>query len=161
MQPTSVRFLVFVAAVGAAVGYIGASFWDAATGAPPTVPWTAPALLLLLAIGFAAAAHSLRPRLQRKDGHPPLDPFKAARTAVLALAGSRVGAGICGVYLGYGGFLFVDLANPFRRRTLLVTLLAAGAAAAVAAAALWLERVCRVEPPENGEPSAGGQAPAA
>lgn len=161
MHPTSVRFLLLVAAVGAGVGYVGASFWDAATGAPPRVPWTAPALLLLLALGFAAAAHSLRPRLQRREGHPPLDPFKAARTAVLALAGSRVGAGICGVYLGYGAFLLVDLANPFRRRTLLATVLAAAAAAAVAAAALWLERVCRVQPPDEGEPGTGGPAPAA
>lgn len=158
MQPTSVRFLLVVATVGAAVGYVGASFWDAVTGAPPGVPWTAPALLFVLAVGFAAAAHSLRPRLERKAGHPPLDPFKAARTAVLALAGSRAGAAMVGVYLGYAGFLVVDLANPFRRRTLLVTLLAALAAAAMTAAALWLERVCRVKPPDAEEGEAGTAA---
>lgn len=160
MHHTTVRFLLLIAGVGAGVGYVGASFWDAVTGSPPSVPWTAPLLLLALAAGFAAAAHTLRPRIERREGHPPLDPFKAARAAVLALAGSRAGAAMAGVYLGYAGFLLVDLANPFRRHTLLVTGLAALASVALAAAALWLERVCRVKPPD-GEDGPVGNAPAA
>jgi O-antigen ligase len=155
MQPTSIRLLLVVAALAGAVGYVGATLWDSLTGSPPGVPVTAPAMLLLLAVGFAVAAHSLRPRLERVPGHRPLDPFKAARTAVLALAGSRAGAAMLGLYAGYAVFLLFDLANPFRRRTLLVAGLAALAAGAMSAAALWLERVCRVEPPDD---EASGQA---
>lgn len=158
MQPTSVRYLVLIAAIGGGLGYVGAAFWDAETGAPPSVPWAAPLLLLALAAGFAAAAHSLRPRIERREGHPPLDPFKAARAAVLALAGSRAGAAMAGVYLGYATFLLLDLANPFRRHTLLVTGAAVLAATALTAAALWLERVCRVKPPDGEEGSAGKAA---
>ncbi|MDH4159999.1 MAG: DUF3180 domain-containing protein [Actinomycetota bacterium] len=159
MHPTSLRLLAVVAALAGAVGYVGASLWDSLTGSPPGVPMTAPAMLLLLAAAFAIAAYVLRPRIAREEGHRPLDPFRAARTAVLAMAGSRAGAAMFGLYAGYAVFLLVDLANPFRRRTVLAAGLAALAAAAMSAAALWLERACRVDPPEGD--GGAGAAPAA
>lgn len=159
MQPTSLRLLFVTAAVGFGVGFLGARFWDLQTGAPPAVPWAAPLTLLVLAAGFALAALTLKPRLQRRPGHRPLDPFKAARTAVLALAGSRTGAAVAGVYLGYSGFLLLDLANDFRRHMVLVALVAAAAGVALAAAALWLERVCRIK--EGDDDEGGSPASAA
>ena len=159
MQPTSLRLLFVTAAVGFGVGFLGARFWDLQTGAPPAVPWAAPLTLLVLAAGFALAALTLKPRLQRRPGHRPLDPFKAARTAVLALAGSRTGAAVAGVYLGYSGFLLLDLVNDFRRHMVLVALVAAAAGVALAAAALWLERVCRIK--EGDDDEGGSPASAA
>jgi hypothetical protein len=145
MHPTSLRLLAATAAVGIAVGFVGARFWDLQTGAPPAVPWAAPLTLVLLAVGFATAAWTLKPRIQRRPGHRPLDPFTAARTAVLALAGSRAGMAVAGVYLGYAGFLLLDLVNDYRRHMVLIALVAAAAGVALAAAALWLERVCRIK----------------
>ena len=159
MQPTSLRLLFVTAAVGFGVGFLGARFWDLQTGAPPAVPWAAPLTLLVLAAGFALAALTLKPRLQRRPGHRPLDPFKAARTAVLALAGSRTGAAVAGVYLGYSGFLLLDLVNDYRRHMVLVALVAAAAGVALAAAALWLERVCRIK--EGDDDEGGSPASAA
>jgi hypothetical protein len=63
----------------------------------------------------------------------------------LALAGSRAGAGVAGVYLGYAGFLLVDLSNSYRRHLLVVIFVAALMGLAMAAAALWLERICRID----------------
>ncbi len=145
MHQTSWRLLVTTGVIGFAVGFLGARFWDLWTGSPPAVPWAAPTLLMVLAVGFAVAAWVLRPRIQRREGHPPLNPFVAARTAVLAMAGSRAGAAVAGVYLGYAGFLLLDLANDYRRRMVLIVLSAAVAGVALAAAALWLERICRIK----------------
>jgi len=145
MHPTSLRLLLTTSVVGFGVGFLGARFWDLQTGAPPAVPWAAPLTLLVLAAGFAIAAFTLRPRIERRQGHRPLDPFVAARTAVLALAGSRAGAAVAGVYLGYAGFLLVDLVNDYRRRMVLIAAVAALAGVALAAAALWLERICRIK----------------
>lgn len=159
MQPTSWRLLFATGAIGFAVGFLGARFWDLWTGSPPTVPWAAPLMLFVLAVAFAVAAWTLRPRIQRREGHRPLDPFVAARMAVLALAGSRAGAAVSGVYLGYAGFLLLDLANDYRRRMVLISLVAAAAGLSMSAAALWLERICRVKGDDD-EPGGPTSAPA-
>lgn len=158
MHPTSLRLLAVTALIGFAVGFLGARFWDLWTGAPPTVPWAAPLMLLVLAAGFCVAALKVRPRIQLRKGYRPLDPFLAARTAVLALAGSRAGAAVSGVYLGYAGFLLLDLANDYRRRMVLISLLASLAGVALTCAALWLERICRVR---GGDDDQGGPTSAA
>ncbi len=158
MHPTSLRVLLAISFSGMLLGFFGARIWDAWTGAPPTVPWTAPLLLASVAAAFAVAAITLRPRIERRPGHRPLDPFTAARTAVLALASSRTGAGVAGVYLGYAGFLLVDLSNSYRRHLLFVILVAALMGLAMAAAALWLERICRIDASDDDSGSATSTA---
>jgi len=158
MVPTSIRLLVSIAFSGLVLGYLGARAWDEWTGAPPAVPWAAPLLLGFVAAAFAIAALTLKPRIERRSGHRPLDPFTAARTAVLALAGSRTGSAVLGVYLGYAIFLLVDLGNSYRRHLLLVVSVAALAGLAMAAAALWLERICRIDNPDDQSGSAATAA---
>jgi hypothetical protein len=77
---------------------------------------------------------------------------------VLALASSRAGAAVAGVYLGYAGFLVLDLSNAYRRRMVLVASIAAVAAMALSSAALWLERICRIK--EGDDDEGGTTSPA-
>ena len=148
MRPTSWRLLLATGVVGSAIGFLGARFWDLWTGSPPAVPWARSSCcsFLLLASPWPLDAASPHPA---SGGHPPLDPFTAARTAVLALAGSRAVAAVAGVYLGYAGFLLIDLANDYRRRMVVIALAAALAGIALALAALWLEHICRIKDDED------------
>lgn len=158
MSPTSIRLLLSIAISGVLVGYLGARIWDELTGAPPSVPWAAPTLLAFVAGAFLVAALTLRPRIERRPGHRPLDPFVAARTAALALAGSRAGAAVTGVYLGYAVFLLVDLDNSYRRHLVLIVGAAALAGVAMTGAAVWLERICRIDTPDDESGSAASAA---
>lgn len=158
MAPTTFRLLAAIAVSGVLIGYVGAGIWDDRTGAPPAVPWAAPLLLAFLAATFAIAAVALRPRIERRPGHRPLDPFSAARTAVLAIAGSRTGAAVTGVYLGYATFLLIDLDNAYRRRLVLIVGSAAIAGCAMTAAAYWLERICRIDASDDDAGSAASSA---
>ena len=56
---------------------------------------------------------------------------------------------MAGVYLGYAIFLLIDLGNAYRRHLLLVVSVAALAGLVMTGAALWLERICRIETPDD------------
>ncbi len=151
MTPTSARLLAVVTALSVTAGWgLARAFGDLAGRYLP-VPWSGAVGLSVLAAGLLVWALMVRPRLRHKEGSRPLDPLVAARTAALAMAASRTGAVLGGLYLGIG-LAFLPLAgqDPGRER-----LLAAGAAVlaavAVVAVALWLERMCRLpDPPADG-----------
>jgi hypothetical protein len=72
--------------------------------------------------------------------------------AALAKAASHAGALLIGAYAGVVLYLLGGDESPLRRERALVAGAAALASVALVAAGLFLERVCRVQPPD--EPSA-------
>lgn len=150
MTPTRPLTLILLAVIGSGLGFGVVDVWTAWTGSIPTVPWAAPITLAFVAAAFLVAEIALKPRLQRDPGARPIDPLVAARTAMLAKAGSAGGAVVTGAYLGFAAYLLFDFANDYRRHVLLVAVLAAVAAALATMAAYLLERACRVEPPTDG-----------
>jgi hypothetical protein len=152
MMPTRRRVLVALAAVAAAVVWAGLRIADSESSTVPAMPWTVPVALAAVAIGIAASAVTLRARLRGDVGARPVDPIAAARMAVLAKASSHAGALLVGIYAGLGLFLLGGDESPLRRDRALLAGLAAVASLALLGAGLFLEKVCRVQPPD--EPSA-------
>lgn len=126
-------------------------------------------------IGVSAQALAIwgwliRNRLPRpardEEGHPivlraanPLPPLQAARTLALALAASRAGSLLAGVYAGLAiaaaGHLGLQIALPH----LLVTATTAGLSMLLAVVGLWVEKLCAL-PPAPPNPGSNATNPA-
>jgi len=145
------RLLLAIAAVLAAIGWGVTRLVDAYAGRSLPVPWTAPAVMVVLAIALALWARGTRDRLAGKPGTKRIEPLVAARSAALAMAASRTGAVVGGFYAGVAIALAPMWDVPYVRERILVSLAALGGAVLVVLAALWLERICRL-PPQDDEP---------
>jgi hypothetical protein len=109
----------------------------------------------LLAVSVGMWGWILRPRLLRRPGAEPVPPLVAARTAALALAGSRVGAGVAGCYAGIGVLLLTDLGVEAARSGAISCAATVLGSAALVAASLWVEHMCRLPQDGDGEDAAG------
>ena len=158
MTPTRPRLLVVLAVVGAVVATARAVTAVSSTRTPDArslpVPWTAPVVMALLAFALVLWTRGTRAGLARKPGTKPMEPIVAARSAALAMAGSRTGAVVGGFYLGVAVALSGSWEVPYVREGLvLLSLATVLGSIGVVAASLWLERVCRLPPDASGDPT--------
>ncbi len=144
MTPTRLRLLALIAVAAGVVGWVLATIADSIFERYLPVPWSAALAMWLLAVALGMWALIVRPRLQRKPGTEPLPPFVAARTAALALAASRVGAGVLGFYVGVALVFVGDLPVPAAESGAWASAATALGGVAITAIALWLERMCRI-----------------
>lgn len=151
MTPTRPRLLLAIVVLAAVTGWAVTRLVDAYAGRTLPVPWTAPAVMALLALTLALWARGTRKRLAHEPGTKPLDPLLAARTAALAMAGSRTGSLVGGFYAGVAVALAPGWDIAYVRERIIVALLAALTSVAVVAASLWLERICRLPPSASDE----------
>jgi hypothetical protein len=160
--------LLLVALVAAAAGWVIAD-WVDGQGRLPTVPWLAVLIVWVVAGFVAARALVARRRLHPSASapeRPRMAPLVAARTAALALAGSRTGAVVLGLYGGTALRLLAETSVAAGREQLLAAGLASLGGLVLAVLSLWLERICRLpeepqDPDQAREPRAGsaGAAP--
>lgn len=153
MKPTRIPLLVAIAIVGVAVGWGLVEIVTGQTGRAVPVPLLAGTAIWLLAIALAAWTWFLRPRLRKEPGSIPVPPLAAARTAAFAMAASRTGAVVAGIYAGIAVATVSALATPAGASAFTSALLASTGSIVLAAAALWLEALCRL--PENDEDDDG------
>jgi hypothetical protein len=146
VTPTRPRLLVVLAVIGAVAGWALTRLVDAYAGRSLPVPWTAPVVMALLALALVLWARGTRARLGRRPGTKPMEPLLAARTAALAMAGSRTGSVVAGFYVGVAIALSGSWDVPYVRELVLLALATVATSGAVVAASLWLERVCRIPP---------------
>lgn len=105
---------------------------------------------------------SVRPRMPRtekqsdgtvvlKRASNPLSPLVAARSALLALASSRAGSLLVGLYLGLAAAGAMHMGAEVGRTAVMLELLTAFLALVLTALALWLEHICKLpKPPTEG-----------
>ncbi len=146
MQSTRITILVAMLLALAAVVWGALRIAETRGATLPTLSWSAPALVALLAVVVLVTAIALRSRLSA--GRRP-DPLGMARMAVLGKASAHVGPIVGGFYLGYLLLLVARLDVVDRRERALLCLGALLAAVLLSAAGLWLERSCRVRGTED------------
>jgi hypothetical protein len=146
MRSTTWRLLLAIVAVSGLLSWGLLHAWTNNVGALPDVPWPTAVVIAVVGTAVLVSALRLRPRIRRKQGHPPLEPLVAARYAVLSLACSRAGALFVGGYGGFLGLALSDLSIDYRRHVALVSGLCVLASCLLVAGGLVLERACRLPP---------------
>ncbi len=144
MTPTRTRTLVALAVIAAAVGWGMVQIVDAWTGRLLPVPWLAAAAMWILALATFYWTLTSRPRLQGRPGTRPMPPVVAARTAALAMAASRGGALVAGLYAGVAIAMASSIGVPSGASAFWSATLASVGALALVVTALWLEHICRL-----------------
>lgn len=145
MTGTKWRLLIALVVVSTAIGWGVVIIVDSLMSRFVPVPWLAAATMWVLALALLIWTVLVRPRLQRKDGHRPMDPIVAARTAALAMAASRTGAIVAGIYFGVALGTFDRRDVPAGAATVWSAAVTALGAVAVMLVAMWLEHICRVK----------------
>jgi hypothetical protein len=144
VKPTSIRS---IGALTLACGLLGWALtdWMRDQGRIPQVPWLAVMIVWAVAFFVGAWAVVARLRIRAEDATRRMAPLVAARSAALALAGSRTGAAVLGGYGGISLRLFLDgEAAPALSRAGAAALAASGGLGLLLVA-LGLERTCRLK----------------
>ena len=148
--PTKPSLLAVAGLAAAAAGWLLLSVFY---GRMPALPWLPTLTVAALAVVEGILAQNTRARIERRPGHPRVQPLAVARYAVLARASSLAAAIFAGFAAGLLAWLFLE---PTRAADDDIPAAAAALAASLAlvGAALWLERSCRVpEQPDDDEAS--------
>ena len=151
MRTTRVSLLCWLAIGAGVFTWGGLRVLDAAAPLTPALPSTVPIGLLFVTLGILVSALGLRRRLRGDPGTRPIDPLAAARMVALAKASAHAGALLAGLYAGIAIFLLPSAGGLLRGRLGLAAV-SALAALGLAGAGLLLERVTRVDPPDDPPP---------
>ena len=149
MRPTRWPVLTALGLGFAALAWGVLRVLDARSPTNPPMPWTVPLGLLFVALGVLVSAATLRRRLRGDLLVRPIDALSAARLVALAKASAHAGAVLAGLYAGVVLFLLPGAQGGAGRGRLGLAALSVLAALGLTAAGLLLERVTRVDPPED------------
>lgn len=156
VRPTRGRILLLITAVVALVGWQGLRLWSGSGHELPMLPWTAPAVMAVLAVVVLAFGWPVR-QWTRGARQRPLDALRAARTVVLAKAAQYAGSLLTGWYAAQVLVVLPTLDVEPRRSALIRGLVSVLAAVVVWVVGWLVERWCRV-PPQDDDRSPGGTA---
>lgn len=150
------RALVVAALFGGLAGWLLAVTTEALNVVPPSIPWSAPVGLFVVAALVGAIAWSTHQQIQVRRER--MEPSRAVAFLVLGKASALGGALVAGGYLGYA-LSFVgrfDADGP--RERVIRSLVAMLGGIALGVAGLLLERACKVPFDEDEERERGRAA---
>jgi len=154
LERTRLSFLVSLGIFSAAFGWSLARLWPHWFLVQLPVPTINAVTMWLLATTLLIWTLLARKRLQSEKRENRMHPLVAARTAALAMAGSRVGALVFGFYLGLLAVNLQLVRTPDVSQRLFTISLVAIAALILTATAVWLERLCQIKQPPTDDGSA-------
>jgi hypothetical protein len=157
MRPTRIRSLLTLAAAATVLAWLLQRTLRNSGRDMPPVPWTAAIGLLLVACLVYSAALPVRRLTNGSPAARPVDPLRAARTAVLGKAAAYAGSLVFGWYFAQLLLLVPDLDISAHRAQAIRAAVTALAALLVCVAGVLAERMCRVPPDDRGgEPGVSG-----
>lgn len=142
MSPTRPTMLAALALLSGVLGLALADLVLTVWGRMMPVPWSSAVTVCAVAAVLIGWTVSFRRKL--RDETRRVDPFVAVRTAALAMAASRAGSIIAGLFVGVGLWFASDLSVPVAQERLVVCVVGAVGAVVLVLTALWLERSCRL-----------------
>ncbi len=147
LVPTRISYLISLAFISSAAGWLLAKFWPSIFGQEFSTPWLTAITMWFLAAAVFIWTLLARNKINPIKGQPRLDPILAARSAALAMSFSRVGSLAMGFYFGVllENFLFSSSLSSKER--VLISGVTALASLSTVIIGLWLERLCRLPNP--------------
>lgn len=117
-------------------------------GSLPPLRWYLPVSVGVLGVAELMGAQTLRARISRAAGQPPVNALMAARALALAKASAVAGAGFAGLWIGLLAYTVPNLGFLAAAGNDTVTgVVGLLASAFLVAGALVLENACRTPPP--------------
>lgn len=96
---TTTRQVVLSAVAGAGLAALLLTIFDLTNTFPPVVPWSVPAVVLVMAIGSLVYAHGVPARLEKRT----LSSLEAVRALIIAKSMVMTGAVLAGGHAAYVG----------------------------------------------------------
>ena len=143
------RALVVAALFGGLAGWLLAVTTGALDVVPPSIPWTAPVGLFVVAALVGALARSTHQQIQVRRER--MEPQRAVAFLVLGKASALGGALVAGGYLGYALSFVGSFQAEGPRERVVRSLVAVAGGVGLGVAGLLLERACRVPVDEDAE----------
>ncbi len=150
--------VVLVGIVTAAVSYVALRLVPVPSPDPFPATWASVILLLLMAGGILSAGIPIR-RVVRGRSRRPVNPLRAVRVLILARAAALTGALVAGWYIG----VVLSRAPDLDAASVQHQALRAGAVAlagfVLSGVGLWVQAMCRLDPPDAPKPNGADPTP--